>query len=376
MKEILSLRQENSKTFALDDGKRQWRGSVSAIHYKDNYADKSEEWKDIDLTWEGNRITKAPYELTLDGNKITIKDKKSGEVSTIELIEIGGVAIPVQAWEHSKGLAKATDLEIVADLSSVRFARILKSGSAPLETKFRVTGKIPFRVMARDGERDLPVEWDIKDGILTETLKADRPIKYPVRIDPTWSVAANTDDTTRGYDASYWGLNDSGWWCGYIDATNHDLGAAARFLNVTIPNGAVIDTAVFEFTSLQNRTETVVNTRIRMQDADTTVTFVDTADFDARSWTTAFANWDGIGTYAVDAVATSPDFAPSVKEVVDRPGFSSGSSMVLLWDDWEKRSDQANARYRVGYSYNASAAKSPDLIITYTDPFVPTIMII
>ena len=81
--EILALRNENSKTFALDNGKRQLVLSIGAIHYKDNYADKSEEWKDIDLTWVGNRITKAPYELTLDGQKLTLKNNKTGEVSTI-----------------------------------------------------------------------------------------------------------------------------------------------------------------------------------------------------------------------------------------------------------------------------------------------------
>ena len=63
-----------------------------SIHYKDNYKDDSEQWKDIDLSFdEQNRITKAPYELTVDTDNysITIKDKKTGQVSSLKLIKIG-----------------------------------------------------------------------------------------------------------------------------------------------------------------------------------------------------------------------------------------------------------------------------------------------
>ena len=196
--EIVSRRTECSKTFDLGGRRRGLDCHIGAIHYKDNYDDKFELWKDIDLTWEGNRITRAPYELTLEGNKVTVKDKKTGEVSSIELLEIGGIPIPSQAWEKSKGLAKAfdTDLEVVAGNSSVSFARILKSDKAAVEAKYRVTGNIPLRVRTSDTEGGLPVEWTIKDGILTETLKPDRPIKYPVRIDPTLEpqVGASRDD--------------------------------------------------------------------------------------------------------------------------------------------------------------------------------------
>ena len=197
MHEIVSLRRENSKTFALGNARKALNISIGSIHYKDNYADNSEQWKDIDLTWEGNRITKAPYELTLEGNKITVRDKKTGDISTIELLEIGGKSIPAQTWEHSKGLVRAfdTDLEIRAGNSRVSFARILKSDTAPKKAKYRVTGKVPLGVSARDTEGELPVEWALKDEILTETLKPDRPVKYPIEIDPTLTIATPSKDT-------------------------------------------------------------------------------------------------------------------------------------------------------------------------------------
>ena len=46
-------------------------GLISAIHYKDNYKDISKAWKDIDLSFnEHNIITKAPYERTVDTEKL------------------------------------------------------------------------------------------------------------------------------------------------------------------------------------------------------------------------------------------------------------------------------------------------------------------
>ena len=380
MAEILELRQENSKTFSVEKG-RQLVISMGAVHYKDNYA-SDEPWKDIDLTWEGNRITKAPYELTLEGNKITIKDKKTGEVSTIELQSIGGIPIPAQAWERSKGLAKAfdTDLEIVAENSAVKFARILKSDKAPTEAKFKVTGN--FKVKAIDAEvglltNELPVEWSVVDGILTETLKPDRPVKYPVRIDPTWQVGASTDDCylqkVDGSWAFYTNLAEIT--PGYTSSTNLYKGGGMRFLNVTIPQGATINAANLVFTCYVAGSGTTVNTRITGNDVDDAVTWSTLADFQARRGTViggandnyitaAQVDWDSIPAWSADeqgADTTSPEIKTVIQEIIDRVGWSSGNDLALFWDDFDNRSSS----FRRAYAYDGSTTKCPQLVITY-----------
>ena len=55
MIELIEKRSRNSKVFYLGkspDGRDRyaWDGGIGAIHYKDNYADPNELWKDIDLT--------------------------------------------------------------------------------------------------------------------------------------------------------------------------------------------------------------------------------------------------------------------------------------------------------------------------------------
>ena len=89
--EIISERTESSKTYYLEDGSYA-QISIGAIHYKDNYADDAEQWKDIDLTFDDqNRITQAPYELSVDTENysITVKDKMTDQVTTLKLIQIG-----------------------------------------------------------------------------------------------------------------------------------------------------------------------------------------------------------------------------------------------------------------------------------------------
>ncbi|MDO8743098.1 MAG: hypothetical protein Q7J30_00870, partial [Candidatus Azambacteria bacterium] len=151
--EIINLRQENSKTFNLGNGQRKLEASMGAIHYKDNYANASEQWKDIDLTWVGNQITKAPYELTLDGKKITVRDKKTGDISTIELLDVTPAGFP---------------FKIVPENSAVRFRHTLPSDKVPFEASFRVTGKIPLSTHAFDDGGGLELGTTLVGDILTE----------------------------------------------------------------------------------------------------------------------------------------------------------------------------------------------------------------
>jgi len=74
--EVIERRTENSKTYYGSDGRYRCEISSGAIHYKNNYADESEGWKDIDLTIKDDKLTTAPYELTTDGKKITLRIKK------------------------------------------------------------------------------------------------------------------------------------------------------------------------------------------------------------------------------------------------------------------------------------------------------------
>lgn len=378
--EIIGLRSENSKTFDVGNGKRRLEVSIGAIHYKDDYANASEQWKDIDLTWVDNKITKAPYELTLESNKVTIRDKKTGEISTIELLEIGAKGIPAKAWEKSKGLAKApgivnldnialdTDLEIVAENTRVSFTRVLKSDKAPVDAMFKITGKWTARAEdATEGiNNQLPVETVLAGGILTETLKPDRVVKYPVRIDPTWQVTASTDDVEVEYVTPIFNLTSAKWNVGYY-YTYSDLGSAGRFLNVTIPPGSTITQANLKVVANGDYIFDTVNTRLRAQSNINPATFSTIGDFNARTWTSdaTHVHWDAIPHFAAETEYTSPDIKAIIQEVIDLPSWASGNPIVIEWDDWERRSTQDGTTWRAVYSLDGSTTKVSKLVVTY-----------
>lgn len=201
MSEIIGRRTENSKTF-LDGRKYRLESYARVVHYKDNYDSSKEQWKDIDLTFENSKITKAPY--TLEVNELTIRltSKRTGTVQILTLDRIG--ANPPQrpvTWVFIgnqaivKNIAPATDLVIEAGANLVRFKRILHNASAPLESIFthsKVVGKaddIVLIVDARDADgKSLPVVKTDIAGKLTETLdsKVDlTKVKFPIEIDPS-----------------------------------------------------------------------------------------------------------------------------------------------------------------------------------------------
>ncbi len=365
MEEILSLRQENSKTFDIGKGKKRLDIFMGAVHYKDDYTNSNEAWKDIDLAWEGNRITKAPYELTLDGQKLTVKNKKTSEVSTIELLSSKPVGLK---WE------------IIPEHTRVSFRHILPPDKIPFEAKFKVTGKIPFGTRAFDNDGELLLGATLVDGILTEKLSSIvgkeigiiRLAEGNIRIDPTWQVGTGTDDCQRKLDpATFWDLAYSRFIAGRYGVGNAKIGAGARFTNITIPLRAYINQAYLTLTCYASQTGVAPKTRISAEQVDDAPTFADDKDvFDAR-WAnrTAQVDWDDIENWTSPNAYNSPDIKTVIQAIIDRAGWVSGNDIVIFWEDFEGRS-VGNEDDRHANAYEAGGA--PQLIITYT-PLTPAV---
>jgi len=203
MRELTNLRTLTSKTFDSGNGKRTIEASIGAVHYRED-----NQWKDIDPTIVNGKVTKAPYDLTidfanksfyvkskLDGSELTIKLK--GELNVVEPEVVGNKVI----W---RDLLPDTDVVIEARNSSVRFKRILKSNKAPPDAEFDIAekGKSHLRYIAVDGEGNLvPIAVEKTATKLSESIDLTGK-KFPIEIDPTWQVEANTDDGIRGYNTS------------------------------------------------------------------------------------------------------------------------------------------------------------------------------
>lgn len=182
----------------------------------------------------------------------------------------------------------------------------------------------------------------------------------------SYQVNANTDDASKQWDGAVWSLaTNANNFAGYNTNVSFQLGCGMRFNNVIIPQGATIASANITFTALANLANDDVNSRLTGEDADNPVTFSTLANYDARPHTTANITWDAIPAWTQNTVYVSPEIKTIIQEIVGRPNWSSGNSIVIFWEDEEGRSTAINATYRSAYPHDNTPVKAPILNIDY-----------
>jgi len=219
MEELIGLRTANSKTFNLGGRKRRAEIYSIPVHYKNNYKDVKEQWKDIDTTWRNGRIDSAPYAAWIDGLTLHYTDKQTCENGTIALEKIGG--IDKQATQFTFEGRKATikdfdtdlDLMVEAHPSGVRFGVVVKSDKAPRDLQYDIKGNLSrIRNRAEDADGNpLALTVSVKDGKLTESVSSleveaitggKKAAKFPLRIDPEVTIQPSSKDTYLAKNAA------------------------------------------------------------------------------------------------------------------------------------------------------------------------------
>lgn len=204
----------------------------------------------------------------------------------------------------------------------------------------------------------------------------------PVKTSIDKQVIASSDDIVVYNNSSSWAnqaLTIGNETTGYIAGTALKSGVGLRFLNVTIPAGAVITTAYLIFTANINLSNGTVKTKITGDKELNAATFSTLADYQARRGiqvggandtkrTAAQVTWDSIPAWIVDQQYQSPELKTIIQEIIDQTGWTSGNSLALFWDDHEGRSTAVDGTYRRGYSYDASATKCAKLHVEYIAP--------
>lgn len=135
--------------------------------------------------------------------------------------------------------------------------------------------------------------------------------------------------------------------------------AGWRFQNVTIPVGATVASATLELRSWGSGT-TSFTTVIRAQAADSASAFSTSSyNISNRTRTTAQVSWATSSTsYSDGQIMTSPSFASVVQEVIDRSGWASGNSLVII--------AQGTAGSKGVYKRAGNTSYAAKLSVTYT----------
>lgn len=143
-----------------------------------------------------------------------------------------------------------------------------------------------------------------------------------------------------------------------FDTTNQTVGL--RFNGITVPRGAAIRSAWIQFKVDELQSEATSLT-IRAQAIDNAPKFSSAAagSLSSRARTTASAVWSPPPWTVLDEVGPNEktsDLSSVVREIVARPGWVSGNSVVILI---------TGTGHRTAKSWNGDAAAAPLLHIEY-----------
>jgi hypothetical protein len=141
-----------------------------------------------------------------------------------------------------------------------------------------------------------------------------------------------------------------------------------RFIEVTIPRGAQILTANVTFQSYDNTSGTTCNIQIKGEAADDAATFSTLANYNARTRTSEYVNWNAIPAWVINTDYDSPSINAIVQEIINRSGWVSGNHLVLFFAN---NGSSTNA-YRDPKAYDLSTTLCARLTVTWQAAYVLT----
>jgi PKD repeat protein len=144
-----------------------------------------------------------------------------------------------------------------------------------------------------------------------------------------------------------------------FDGTQQTVGM--RFNGVVVPQGASVVNAYVQFQVDEESTNSA-SLMIEGQDIDDAPTFASSSgNISSRTRTTASAGWTPLPWTTVGEAGLdqqTPDVSSVIQEIVNRPGWTSGNSLVIIITGTGKR---------VADSYNGNQAGASTLHVEYTD---------
>ncbi|MEP7136823.1 MAG: family 16 glycosylhydrolase [Chloroflexota bacterium] len=169
-------------------------------------------------------------------------------------------------------------------------------------------------------------------------------------------VAKGADDVEE-YSTGYMYIDSSDLELVY-DVNNQVVGM--RFVNVTIPKGAVITNAYLQF-KVDETSSTTTPLTIRGEASPNAVAFTTAIrNLSSRLKTIKAVGWSPLAWLALKAAGTAqrtPNLAGIVQEIVNQSGWASGNSLVMIITGSSKR---------VAEAYEVNPAGAPLLHIEYT----------
>lgn len=142
-----------------------------------------------------------------------------------------------------------------------------------------------------------------------------------------------------------------------------------RFTNVTIPQGATINTAYVQFTAASSPGNTGNDTlTIQGVAVDNYTDNLATIPYPGnRTLTTASVSWGSIPSWTAGQATANErtsDISSVIEEIVGRAGWASGNALVIYI------TGGTSAMLRNAVSFDGSSIAAPELVLDYTEASV------
>jgi parallel beta-helix repeat protein len=220
-------------------------------------------------------------------------------------------------------------------------------------------------------------------SVVSEHNEANNEIVVPLVVRSNKGSYAYVQVKSSSDDSQKWNNTSGGGWqwnltngmsvagCPYVFGNpptggEDNFGCGLRFTNITIPRGARINYACLELCAAWDD-ESQVRSKLHGQDTDDALSLSTLQDFDSRPWTSACVYWDDIPAWKTGSWYTSPDISMILQEIVDRPNWQSGNSIVVIWEDFESRSISYIENARRAWSFDGNPSLAPKLLIDYEE---------
>jgi YVTN family beta-propeller protein len=236
-------------------------------------------------------------------------------------------------------------------------------------------GKSPTKVaIMPDGTRAYVTNWG-SDNIsvintATNTVVATVAVgRFPIGVAITSTsfngrVAASSDDAEESGNG---GVNLASTDLEFMKDGTVQRAVGMRWPNVSIPQGATITNAYLVLTT-DEAGSTPANVRFYGEAADNALTFnTNPGNISSRTPTVASSDWLGIpGWGTLGKERHSPDISRIIQEIVNRAGWRSGNSIVIIAKPFT-----ANTGPRTAVSFDLNPGQAPRLHIEYTPTAAP-----
>ena len=134
----------------------------------------------------------------------------------------------------------------------------------------------------------------------------------------------------------------------------------ARFTNITVPKGSVINAAKLTFVAQTSVSVATCKVKIFCNAADNATAPTSNTTHNGKVRSTAFVSWTVPGQTSGSSYDT-PDIKSVVQEIIDRAGWNSGNALMVLIDD----DGSSSGAYRLERSYDGFPATAALLTIDY-----------